>query len=170
MAETETVNEKGGCLCGKIRYEVRNEPYGVIVCLCHFCQKSTGSDYKVLSLSSKDEFDLLSGDPGVYEHISEGSGHTVYLHFCRDCGSQLFHKFERFSDCVGVLAGTFDNTNWFERNPETVEYFFLESAPQGAIIPPGFKTYSEHALTQQGELQDPEYLEDYLIIKRDEKT
>jgi len=169
MEITETINENGGCLCGKIRYEARKEPYGVVICLCHFCQKTTGSDYNVLSLFRKNEFELLSGKPGVYEHISEGSGHTIYVHFCRDCGSTMYHNFERFSDCVGVFSGTFDNPNWFDRNPETVDYFFLESAPRGAIIPADYKTYSGHALTEKGELLEPTYLKQDLTIGADEK-
>ena len=170
MTSTDPINENGGCLCRNIRYEARNEPYGVIVCLCHFCQKTTGSDYNVLSLFRKKEFKLLSGEPGVYEHISEGSGHTIYVHFCRDCGSTLFHNFERFPDCVGVFSGSFDNPNWFDRNPETVDYFFLESAPRGAIIPPGYKTYSGHALTQDGELLEPTYLEKHLVIESEDEN
>ena len=116
----------------------------------------------------KNEFELLSGAPGVCEHISEGSGHAVFVHFCQDCGSTLFHKFERFPDCVAVFSGGFDNPDWFDRNPETVDYFFLESAPRGAIIPPGYKTYSGHALTQDGTLLEPTYLDKYLVIETDD--
>jgi hypothetical protein len=164
MNDDQLDNHHGGCLCGKVRYSLNKEPFGVVVCMCHFCQKITGSDYIVLSVFKKTEFKLDQDMPGVYEHVSEGSGHKIFIHFCRDCGTTLFHYFERFKESVGVFSGTFDNPNWFERSPETVEYFFLESAPRGAMVPAGYKTYSGHCLNLDGELLDPTYFENHKTI------
>ena len=124
----------------------------------------TGSDYMVEPVFRLDDFKLEEGKPEIYEHVSAGSGHKIHVHFCGNCGTTLFHLFERFEDCVGVFPGTFDNPNWFERNPETVDYVFLESATRGTIIPPGYRTFPGHLINLEGELLEPQVLDDFHVI------
>ncbi len=107
----------GGCLCGEVRYAVNAPTLGVAICTCRFCQKLTGSDYMVEPLFEKTDVQLRSGTPATYDHRSEGSGKRVTVHYCRSCGTALYHHFERFPEQVGVFAGTFDDPTWFERSP-----------------------------------------------------
>lgn len=158
------VKEHGGCLCGNIRYSVNHAPYGINICSCHFCQKMTGSDYMVEPVFRLNEFTLEQGEPGTYEHVSEGSGHIVTVHFCTNCGTTLFHLFERFKDCVGIFSGTFNSPAWFNRNPDTVDFVFLESATHGTIVPPGYRTFSGHLISLEGELLEPKILDHYTMV------
>ncbi len=145
-----TITEEGGCLCGSVRFQVTASPYFVAVCSCSFCQRITGSDYNVESMFREKDFALTSAETSVFTHVSEGSGLPVHVHFCASCGTSLFLRPERFPDCVGVFSGTFDNPNWFDRNSETTEYFFVAEAPRGMMIPAGYNTYPGHARDLDG--------------------
>ena len=147
---SKQIYEEGGCLCGAVRFRVTAAPYFVAVCSCTFCQRLTGSDYNVESMFREAPFTLTGAAPAIYTHISEGSGMPVHVHFCVHCGTSLFLRPDRFPDCVGILSGTFDNPNWFERSPGTAEYFFVNEAPRGMVIPAGFNTYSGHARALDG--------------------
>lgn len=149
------MEKSGGCLCGNVRYHVTTEPFGVVICCCRFCQKATGSDYMVEPLFEPDDFRVTRGQTARYEHISEGSGHPLTVNFCRDCGTRLFHQVHRFDGCIGVFAGTFDNPSWYQRTPDTVDMIFTDTAPNGAVIPEGYKTYPAHCIADDGSENDP---------------
>ena len=89
---------EGGCLCGAIRYGVDTVPTDVINCHCKFCQKATGGDRMVETLFPKNSLKVLKGVPKVYEHVSEGSGKSIYVNFCKNCGTKLFLTFDRFPE------------------------------------------------------------------------
>jgi hypothetical protein len=89
----------------------------------------------------------------------------VHVHFCENCGTKVNLSFERFPDVVGVYGGTFDNPNWFERSPANSKHIFLDVAQHGTIIPAGFDTFKQHAITNDGTpipssvFQDPKLIE-----------
>lgn len=145
----------GGCLCGKMRYSVSTEPSRVTFCHCKFCQRTTGVAYNVLSVSDKSEFSVTNGEAAIYEHISEGSGKKLFIHFCDNCGTKLYLTLERFPDIVGLYTGTFDDPNWFERTPENSKHIFLGVALQGTVIPAGVNTFQEHATALDGTPIEP---------------
>ena len=149
---------EGGCLCGKVRYEVRSSPTRVTLCHCRFCQRATGSAYLVEPIFDEADFAVTRGDARIYEHISQGSGKRVYIHFCATCGTKLYLTFERFADVVGVFGGTFDDPNWFERTPANSKHIFLSVAQHGTVIPHGVNTFPEHAMTNEGAPIEPTVL------------
>lgn len=160
------VSEPGGCLCGAVRYQVTSEPYYVAVCSCTFCQRLTGSDYNVESMFRDHQFRLTKGSTKTYSYVSDGSGQPVHIHFCRDCGTSIFLRPDRFPDCVGVFSGSFDDPNWFRRDPDTVGYFFTSEAPRGMVIPAGFDTYSGHAKALDGSMNEAErYSKTFMVGK-----
>ncbi|SFR42443.1 GFA family protein [Litoreibacter janthinus] len=154
MAE-KIVSQSGGCLCGAVRFAVSAEPFFVVICACRFCQRVTGSDYNVESLFRVQDITLSGEDTRVHSHTSEGSGHPVDVHFCPTCGTSIYMKPHRFSDCVGVLSGTFDDPSWFQRDATNTEYFFTKEAPRGMVIPKGFNTYPGHAKALDGSDNTP---------------
>lgn len=142
-------------MCGAVRYEVTAAPYFVAVCSCTFCQRLTGSDYNVESMFRENQFNLTRGKTKTYRHVSEGSGQPVHVHFCDTCGTSMYLRPDRFPDCVGIFSGSFDNPNWFRRDPETTEFFFTTEAPRGMVIPEGFNTYPGHARALDGSMNTP---------------
>lgn len=156
-------------MCGAVRFTVSDQPYYVAVCSCTFCQKLTGSDYNVESMFRVAQFELTQGSTKTYTHMSDGSGQAVHLHFCDTCGTYLFLRPDRFPDCVGVFSGTFDNPNWFRRDPETVGFFFTSEAPRGMMIPAGFDTYQGHAKALDGTEREPvRHAKTFMVEEYDE--
>lgn len=141
---------QGGCLCGRLRYEVTTPPSRTTICHCKFCQRATGGAYLVEPIFNLAEFSFIAGNPKTYIHTSEGSGKSVYVHFCDNCGTKLALTFERFPDIAGVYGGTFDDPNWFDLTPENSKHIFLGVAQRGTVIPPHVKTFTEHATLNDG--------------------
>lgn len=144
------IHHPGGCLCGRVRLAVTATPRGVTFCHCRFCQRATGSAYMVELVRDTDAPMLPSGEPEVCDHISEGSGKTVHLHFCETCGTRLWLGFERFSDSIGVRASTCDDPCWFSVDPQTSRHPFLGTARRGTVIPPGSAAFTRHAIENDG--------------------
>ncbi|WP_343081319.1 GFA family protein [Ostreiculturibacter nitratireducens] len=158
---------EGGCLCGRLRYGVRGQPKDVINCHCRFCQRATGGAYLVETLFDKPDLTVIAGSPKVYDHVSEGSGKVIHVHFCPDCGTKLFLTFERFPEIVGVFSGTFDDTNWFERTAETRLHFFLECAQDGTVLPAGEPVYPAHYWQGEGVPSTPQVFDAPVVVDED---
>jgi len=159
-----SVEAEGGCICGAIRYAVKSKPTWIINCGCNFCQRATGGHYLVESMFPRKDLEILSGTPRSHTRISEGSGKAIHLHFCDTCGTKLFTGFERYGDICGVMAGTFDDPNWFPRTPETTFYFFLGEMPDGMVIPAGFNVYFGHSLKPDGSNNTPQRFDAPVVV------
>lgn len=145
----------GGCLCGNIRYAASTNPVRVTVCFCKFCQRATGSTGMVEPIFERPAFRVTFGKPTRFELQSAGSGKRVTVNFCPTCGTKLFLEFERFPDAIGVYGGTFDDPDWFERNPGNTKFIFLDMAQEGTLVPAGYNTFREHAILADGTPVEP---------------
>lgn len=93
---------RGGCLCGKVRFEVRGPLREVLGCHCSQCRKQTGSFY--MATNAADESLSLEGG----EHLKwYHSSARAKRGFCGECGSALFWKHEE-DPFTSVMAGSFD--------------------------------------------------------------
>jgi hypothetical protein len=142
--------QAGGCLCGAQRYETVAAPERVTFCHCRFCQRATGSAFMVEPLFRTQNFRQTKGSPSVYELVSDGSGKKVSIHFCQTCGTKLYLSFERFADCYGVYAGTFDDPSWFEVHPNNSKQMFISMARPDTILQPGISSFREQARLDDG--------------------
>jgi hypothetical protein len=154
---------QGGCLCGKLRYSVKEPPFRVTICHCRFCQRATGSAYLVEPVFKVSDFTVIAGEPKTYILRSGGSGKLITINFCPECG-KLYMRFERFPDVVGVFGGTFDDPNWFERSPQNARHIFLAFAQKGTIIPAGYNTFREHHYASDGSLNESVIYRDRTVI------
>lgn len=145
----------GGCLCGAIRFETRVAPVRVSFCHCRFCQRATGGPYIVEPIFNSTDVVTLSGAPKRYSHTSAGSGQDIHLHFCDTCGSRLFYTFDRFEGMTGVLAGVFDDPNWFTWTAETAKHIFLDDARDDTVFPTGLPIFHQHATDRDGQPNTP---------------
>ena len=91
----------GGCLCGRVRYEVRGEFRYAVNCHCARCRRATGAAFKPLAGIERDRLALTSGSDDVMT-FGDGPAHDVH---CRRCGSFLY-SVVRDGAWLHVLMGT----------------------------------------------------------------
>jgi hypothetical protein len=127
MGESKPGEQRGGCLCGAVRYTVRGPLRPVVNCHCGQCRRFHGhfgayTAAALADLSIEDEASL-----GWYR-----SSDFARRGFCRVCGSSLFwHALAE--DGISIAAGTLDEPTGLEtvRNifaADAGDYYRLDAA------------------------------------------
>lgn len=75
---------RGGCHCGKVRFEIETDPSYVTECNCSICAKKGVLHHRV----AKENFRILSGESEL-ETYSFNTGAARHF-FCRNCGIHPF--------------------------------------------------------------------------------
>lgn len=102
--------EQGGCLCGAIRFEVRDgaRPEHHALCHCRDCQRASGSPSTSWSLFQRDDV-TITGTPKGYK-----SSEHAERQFCGTCGTGLFYLNQViFPGQIDIQSATFDNPDAF---------------------------------------------------------
>jgi hypothetical protein len=102
----------GGCLCGKVRYEISAPPIDSVNCHCRTCQKAVGAAYLAFMLVPVSAL-TITGDYKEFATLS-ASGHTLYRGFCAECGTSLFGRNSYFTHVRPVAAATLDDPRIFQ--------------------------------------------------------
>ncbi len=92
---TAELVRSGGCLCGAVRYEVRDEPSASGLCHCAVCRKLTGSAFSATANWRRSQFQMV-GELQTFERRS----------LCPTCGSRLFFLSD---EDIEVFLGTLDS-------------------------------------------------------------
>lgn len=128
---SESFRAHGQCLCGGIRYAVRDDLQDVINCHCERCRRFTGhhmaaTSARVEDISIEDADALLRW----FSPVPEAS-----YAFCSRCGSSLFWQSKsdsaRRSICAGTLAtptGLRTTKAWWTR--EASDYYDRPALPE----------------------------------------
>jgi len=78
---------KGGCQCGKVRYEVTVDLENpVIACNCSMCGRSG----TLLTFVPPDQFKLLSGEDNLTDY--QFGKKMIHHLFCKTCGIKSFAR------------------------------------------------------------------------------
>lgn len=93
----------GGCLCGKMRYEVIGEPLASAICHCVSCRRASGAQSVAWVTFSFDGFSFVSGDPAGYR-----SSAGVSRGFCSSCGTSLTYRHDSDPDFIDVTTASLD--------------------------------------------------------------
>jgi hypothetical protein len=104
----------GGCLCGKVRYEISEKPISTANCHCRTCQKAVGAAYFPAFFVPASAL-TITGDYKEYASIA-ASGNTMFRGFCPECGTSLFGRNSKFTEIRPVSAATLDDPSIY--NPE----------------------------------------------------
>lgn len=91
----------GGCLCGRVRYRLRDVK-SAYWCHCAMCRRASGSGALPWVSVARDDFEITAGTPATYV-----SSPGVTRLFCGTCGSPLAFDMAREAD-VDVTVGTLD--------------------------------------------------------------
>jgi hypothetical protein len=102
------------CGCGRLKVRVRGEPSVVAACHCDFCQKQSGSAFRVSSFFGEDQILEITGDSNVYNGLEiDGVGidgsdeNSVSFYFCRTCGATVYWISDLMPGHVGIAVGSF---------------------------------------------------------------
>jgi len=100
----------GGCLCGKVRYELSGQQLFGGFCYCIDCRRVSGSHSA--SMAVPEDAVQLSGETREYS-CAGGSGNPVTRVFCPNCGAHILSKGAR-PGVVMLKAGTLDDPEHFK--------------------------------------------------------
>lgn len=101
------MHHTGGCLCGRVRYELHGPALATAICHCRNCQKQSGAAFSVNLVAREDQVSI-SGTLASYEDKGE-SGFPVYRRFCARCGSPILSALGSSPGILAVKAGTLDD-------------------------------------------------------------
>ena len=94
---------KGGCLCGKVRFETRGDLREVVYCHCSQCRKQSGHYFAATRVEVA-KLDIEGADNLTWFAASDDAKRG----FCKTCGSALFWRRDEGPN-MSILAGAFDD-------------------------------------------------------------
>ena len=104
MAQAGDFVATGGCLCGAVRFGLKEKLSPVGFCHCSLCRRASGVGSNAVLNTRRDRFEWLSGEDHVQVYATASGWKTL---FCRTCGCPVPHV---LSDGQRVLvpAGALD--------------------------------------------------------------
>ena len=132
----------GGCLCGKVRFQVNETPLSASYCHCTRCQKRTGTASSIQVRAVPGSVEVLEGSEllGAFEP-PDGAPKV----FCTACGSALWSNDPATGEPRGIRMSAFDS------DPEikpSYRQFVAYAAPWEPIPDDGLPRYPERVPPQ----------------------
>lgn len=90
----------GGCLCGRVQFEVEDSFQYALVCHCSGCRRATGAGNKPFAGIGKDKLRVTRGQASLFTY-GDDAAHDVR---CSVCGS-LLYSVVRGGEYVHVALG-----------------------------------------------------------------
>jgi hypothetical protein len=84
----------GGCLCGRVRYDLARVPTDVAHCHCRICRRSAGAPFLTWATVARTDL-TVTGEVRWFR-----SSRSAKRGFCPACGTQLFFAQEIAGDDV----------------------------------------------------------------------
>ena len=118
----------GGCLCGRLRYRLKEVPAMAVNCHCSMCRKHSGAAF--LSYAVVPNADLRLEGEGL---VAFRSSPEALRSNCGTCGCPLTFTFDADPDHTWITIGSFDNPsliapaeNWFVQ--DKVDWVMIDPA------------------------------------------
>jgi hypothetical protein len=96
---------RGGCLCGKVQYQIDHGMGPIIYCHCTRCRKSSGSAFVTSTEIKRANFHITAGQELIKKFVNPGA---VDRFFCSECGSQLYSQRMATPEVMRIRLGTID--------------------------------------------------------------
>lgn len=109
----------GGCACGAIRYEARNEPLVGVHCQCRDCQRRSGAGHSSYLTFDRRADVTITGEARTWR-VAGDSGKDKLYAFCPACGVPLYVTFPDQPEVTAIHAGSLDEPARFQ--PQIVTY------------------------------------------------
>ena len=98
----------GGCTCGRVRYELREDPIAFYACHCTDCQRESGSAFGLSMVVRSEGVALVAGEPKLFGVRQPDGLHRRSLR-CPDCGTRLWSEPVKFPQIRTLRPGTLDD-------------------------------------------------------------
>jgi hypothetical protein len=95
----------GGCLCGRVKYEIHGDLFMAAYCHCSMCRRAHGAASRPRSLVWSKDFRWIRGRESVADYTSSPGVHRT---FCRHCGSPMIAFADRHPTILNLPLGTLD--------------------------------------------------------------
>jgi len=102
----------GGCMCGKVRFELKSDPYDAGWCHCRTCQLNSGAPAMAFASVRYGDWAATQGHDSIRTVKTSSFGHRAY---CGECGTPLFVR--------------------VDHQPETLDFSLVTLDEPGAIQP-----------------------------------
>jgi len=99
-----SMNLEGGCLCGRVRFEISGPLRVVTHCHCSTCRKAAGAAFVTWLTVRPEHFRWTAGKPASFR-----SSPSVRRGFCPTCGTSLSYQRDGLRDEIDVTAATLDD-------------------------------------------------------------
>jgi hypothetical protein len=98
----------GGCLCGKVRYELLERAYRIADCHCVDCRRSSGAPYVTWGIVKRENFKVTQGELKQVAHADR------LRSFAPCCGTPIL--FEDFANCpeLDVTLASLDDPSGYQ--------------------------------------------------------
>ncbi len=104
--ERPDVRATGGCLCGKVRFEVVGELMPVVNCHCSKCRRFHGH-VGAYTATRRENLVVVEASGLKWYRSVQDETPNVYRGFCKQCGSSLFWD-PRGLQIISIAAGSVD--------------------------------------------------------------
>lgn len=94
---------RGGCLCGKVRYEIEGKPRFMYQCHCSKCRAASGAADVTNVIVDADKLRITAGKENLAAYESSPQ---KFRYFCSGCGSPIYSHGEKTKHVVSVRSGT----------------------------------------------------------------
>jgi len=110
----------GGCLCGGVRFHIREPISGYGACHCDMCRRWAGGPYLATDCGTDVTFE---GEANIGRFKSS---EWAERGFCKICGSNLFYRITGSGQYL-MSVGTFDNQDGLQMKSQV----FIDEKPDG---------------------------------------
>jgi hypothetical protein len=110
-----TMELRGGCACGAIRYTCSERPIVELICHCRDCQRASGAAFCASMLFASDRV-TYEGAELKYHTVTTASGNRLSRGFCPTCGSPVSGRWEgnpMYARLQAISAGSLDDPSSF---------------------------------------------------------
>ena len=91
----------GSCLCGRVRYELSEEPQLLANCHCTICQRAHGAAFVTWVAVPEESVLIKAGESDLTRYRSSDIGTRS---FCRTCGSSMFCTLDTHPGVIDVAV------------------------------------------------------------------
>ena len=134
----------GGCLCGEVRYTLREgfrlNPYA---CHCTDCQSRTGSAFSEHMLFALADLDILGELDEA--HYTQPSGANSRILGCAKCKARIYAVNDSREGMASLRCGTLDDSASFV----PAAHLWVRSKQPWIVLPGDAKTMDEQPRTNE---------------------